>query len=62
MKKNKLIDWLLAGDVSIQYQVHRDLLNCDKKQLRERISTEGWGAKPLEYIESFTRIRIFWNE
>jgi len=62
MKKNKLIDWLLAGDVSIQYQVHRDLLNCDKKQLRERISTEGWGAKSLEYIESFTRIRILWNE
>jgi len=39
--------WLLSGDVSIQYQVHRDLLDSDKKQLRNRISNEGWGARFL---------------
>ena len=48
MKKSDLIDWLLSGDVSIQYQVHRDLLISDKKQLRDRISTEGWGARFLQ--------------
>ncbi|MDH5258893.1 MAG: hypothetical protein OEX07_12840 [Gammaproteobacteria bacterium] len=43
-----LIKWLLSGDVSIQYQVHRDLLNFDNRQLRERISKEGWGSRFLE--------------
>ena len=44
MNDNYLINWLLAGDVSIQYQVHRDLLNNNKNHLRDRISEEGWGA------------------
>jgi hypothetical protein len=43
-----LINWLLSGDVSIQYQVCRDLLDSDKKQLRDRISTEGWGVRFLQ--------------
>jgi len=47
MNDDRLIKWLLSGDVSIQYQVHRDLLNSDKKQLRKRISKEGWGARFL---------------
>ena len=48
MKRNDLIDWLLSGDVSIQYQVYRDLLDSKKKQLRDHISTEGWGARFLQ--------------
>jgi len=47
MKENDLIEWLLSGDVSIQYQVHRDLLGCENKELRKRISNEGWGARFL---------------
>ena len=47
MDKPELLEWLLKGDVSIQYQVHRDLLGVDRKDLRERISTEGWGEKFL---------------
>jgi len=43
MKGNDIIKWLLEGDVSIQYQVHRDLLNSEKKLLRQRIKSEGWG-------------------
>jgi len=43
MNNDKLIRWLLEGDVSIQYQVHRDLLGSDKKTLRNRIAKEGWG-------------------
>lgn len=48
MNDDHLIKWLLSGDVSIQYQVYRDLLNSDKKQLRDRISKEGWGARLLK--------------
>ena len=39
--------WLLGGDVSIQYQVHRDLLASEQPHLRDRIATEGWGAQFL---------------
>jgi hypothetical protein len=48
MENNELINWLLSGDVSIQYQVYRDLLNSKKKQLRDRISQEGWGSEFLK--------------
>ncbi len=47
MKASGLVDWLLQGDVSIQYQVHRDLLGSEKVRLRQRISKEGWGARFL---------------
>ena len=42
-----LIAWLLEGDVSIQYQVYRDLLATERPQLRDHIATEGWGAQFL---------------
>jgi hypothetical protein len=54
----QLIDWLLEGDVSIQYQVHRDLLATEKPDLRERIATEGWGARFL----SFRKGRGHWGQ
>jgi len=43
MDEQKIIEWLLEGDVSIQYQVNRDLLGEDRKDLQERIAREGWG-------------------
>ena len=43
MGKQQIIDWLLQGDVCIQYQVHRDLLGNNKKDLQSRIAGEGWG-------------------
>ena len=45
----QLTAWLLEGDVSIQYQVHRDLLAAEKPDLRDRIATEGWGAQFLSF-------------
>lgn len=45
---DQIIDWLLEGDVSIQYQVHRDLLGSELPALRERIAAEGWGAQLLQ--------------
>ena len=45
----KIICWLLDGDVSVQYQVNRDLLNTELPALRKRISKEGWGAQFLSY-------------
>jgi len=47
MNNQQIIDWLLEGDVSIQYQVCRDLLGSDKKKLQIRIANEGWGTKIL---------------
>jgi hypothetical protein len=43
----EVIQWLLEGDVSIQYQVQRDLLGREIPQLRSRIAREGWGAQYL---------------
>jgi hypothetical protein len=48
MVPDQIIQWLLEGDVAIQYQVHRDLLGSDIPTIRKRIATEGWGAKFLE--------------
>ncbi len=45
-----LLAWLTAGDVSVQYQVHRDLLGSNARTisaLQERIQLEGWGSRFL---------------
>lgn len=47
MNENQIIQWLLKGDVSIKYQVHRDLLGDDRDDLQDRIANEGWGKKFL---------------
>ncbi len=49
MGKQQIINWLLAGDVAIRYQVHRDLLDSEKPFLRDRIAAEGWGARFLSF-------------
>jgi hypothetical protein len=49
LDEHQLIAWLLEGDVSIQYQVHRDLLGTEKPHLQDRIATEGWGAQFLSF-------------
>jgi hypothetical protein len=43
-----LIQWLLEGDVSVQYQTHRDLLGAKRPDLQARIAQEGWGAQFLK--------------
>jgi hypothetical protein len=52
MNDQEIIDWLLKGDVSIQYQVYRDLLGIEKRQLQDRIDTEGWGKQFLNKRQS----------
>ena len=47
--ESQLIDWLLEGDVAIQYQVQRDIFGIDRSDLQERIATEGWGARFLNH-------------
>jgi hypothetical protein len=47
LNKHEIIDWLLQGDVSIQYQVHRDLLGKNIEDLQDRIAYEGWGKQFL---------------
>jgi len=46
--EERLIDWLLDGDISIRYQVYRDLLDEDKPDLRHKIHLEGWAKQFLE--------------
>ena len=58
MDKRQLIAWLLEGDVSVQYQVHRDLMATEKPDLRDRIATEGWGAQFL----SFRKREGYWGQ
>lgn len=43
-----IMKWLLSGDVSIAYQVKRDIVGIDDMQLKERIATEGYGRSFLE--------------
>lgn len=48
---NKLISWLLDGDISIQVQVKRDLLEISEEVLVDdalRIHTEGWSKQIIE--------------
>ena len=47
-----ILSWLLDGDVAIQYQVYRDLLDKNKPGLRKRIQTEGWGLRFLQCRQS----------
>ena len=45
---DKLVAWLLEGDPSIRWRVHRDLLGSPASTVdaeRARVATEGWGAK-----------------
>ncbi len=42
-----LIQWLLEGDIAIQYQRWRDLIGEVRPDLQARILEEGWGARFL---------------
>jgi hypothetical protein len=47
--------WLLESDVSLRWQVMRDLLDAsepDWRAERARVETEGWGARLLSYEDS----------
>lgn len=51
MERNEIISWLLEGDVSIQYQTHRDLIKSGPEilfSLKNRIASEGWGHEFLK--------------
>ncbi len=45
MTNGDVLSWLLEGDVSIQYQVYRDLLDTERPGLRRKIEKEGWGLQ-----------------
>ena len=47
MNNDPLIQWLLEGDVSIQYQTFCELLDTENASLRSRIAFEGWGRDLL---------------
>lgn len=47
MNEKQIIEWLLQGDVAIQYQVYRYLLGIDLKDRQQKIQNEGWGKQFL---------------
>ncbi|RKN78494.1 prenyltransferase/squalene oxidase repeat-containing protein [Ulvibacterium marinum] len=47
MNENQIITWLLKGDIALQYQVHRDLLGDDRKDLQQCIALTGWAKQFL---------------
>ena len=52
MDNQQTIAWLLEGDVAIQYQVYRDLLGDNRKDLQDSIAKEGWGKQFLSLRKS----------
>jgi hypothetical protein len=52
MTKQEILKWLLNGDVAIQYQTKRDLLNINDEDLQNRIAREGWGSQFLSQRKS----------
>jgi hypothetical protein len=51
MDRDERLEWLLSGDVAIQYQTQRDLLGMPEDRLdvlRGRIASEGWGKSFLD--------------
>ena len=48
MKNNNVLNWLLEGDVAIQFQSYRDLRGEVLPDLQRRIKNEGWGRTFLE--------------
>ena len=50
-----VIDWLLASDPAIRWQVMRDLLDASEAEWRTeraRVETEGWGAQLLSHQDA----------
>ncbi len=50
-----VIDWLLAGDPAIRWQVMRDLLDAPEpvwSAERRKVEHEGWGAKLLSFQDA----------
>lgn len=50
MSDEVVVEWLLAGDVAIRWQVLRDLLGAPESEwqaVRAKVETEGWGAELL---------------
>lgn len=50
--KSDLLDWLMAGDASIVWQVMRDIIDANNKEfskIRCQIGKEGWGKKLLSF-------------
>ena len=53
----RIIKWLLEGDIAIQYQVHKKLLETEPGvlfELKQRIHQEGYGKKYLELRNPYT--------
>ena len=44
MTVDEVLEWLLAGDPAVRWQVQRDLTGGDWRATRARVAQEGWGG------------------
>ena len=57
MLNKEIVKWLLDGDVSIQYQANKYLLESEPENLetlQTRMSSEGWGRAFLDFRDEIT--------
>ena len=52
MTEREIVEWLLEGDVAIEYQARRDLLGEQCPDLQRRIGEEGWRVRVLSFRKS----------
>jgi hypothetical protein len=55
---HEVLDWLLAGDPAIRWQVLRDLLGrppAEWEPVQRQVGSRGWGAKLLEHQDASGR-------
>jgi len=48
MSNERLIEWLMAGDPAVRWQVKRDLLDAPIEEIeyeQHKVATEGWGRR-----------------
>ncbi len=48
MNDGEIIDWLLSGDVAVEFQTRRDLLGEKRPDLQARIAAQGWGKQFMD--------------
>ena len=59
MDNKQIIEWLLEGDVSIQYQVYCDLLSEKSEDLRKTLENLTIVSGKLEYIKNKRTYRFY---
>jgi hypothetical protein len=56
-----LVAWLLQGDPSVRWRVHRDILGSSESRIRAeraKVANEGWGAELISLQDPDGRLSL----